>query len=375
MWYGDTGRYQRVDWLRLGSTVRLGRGTQLYYEPVAHANDADNRVVVTLWDTDDTDETEVDAVAHVVERGVVAVVYAGYGLLWAEASRVAVWQRASAPEDDDVRMIDDETTSKHCAPLSSLALTFDCAQGDLPATLTPFAHRVAAILPLLSSDTLETLALDRAVVLHDDLAVILSCLSRLRTLVLDRCVVESLAPLVDAYSRVPTWRRSRVAVLSLLGTRDVRLLVHAGAQRNHRYVPDEHDDDFDAPAWIFPLVDAFASGIARGVLCELHVDCNNMGTEADERAVIERLAHGVRTSALQLKRLHVVCNYHLQGTCAALLGPLLDIMLADPPRVRCAILSVLRAFRCVVPQVVFAVLTVAEGSGVRLVTWDTESNL
>jgi hypothetical protein len=347
-----------VDCLRLGSTVQLARGTRLHLEPMRVADDA--VVVVT------TDQQVVDAVAYLADYGgFVGVVYAGYGLVWAEAASVTTWQCL----DDDVAMAEENEEADTGVGLSTLSLCFD-GQHDFPRDRAPEAFRIAATVSLLACPTLHTLTIDRAVILRDDLARVLDSFPCLYALSLDRCVVESVAPLIDGYRR--TTRPLRVAVLSLLDVLDVRMRVRMVQEQllqreGHRVLLEE--GEAFAPEWITELVEALCNGIARGVLCELHVDCEAMASERDEQNVVGRLAHAVASGSLPLRRLHITCRCEVLGECGRLLGPLRDVVLRDPPRVRNAVLSVLRAFHCVLPEVTDTVLAMAEGCVVRTVTW------
>jgi hypothetical protein len=352
----------RVDCLRLGSTVQLRRGTRLYFEPFrANAQ----CVAVAVED----DNKELDLVTHVLDHGgFVGVVYAGYGLVWAMAATVVAWHRVDH-DDGDVVMADSHDSS-FPASLASLTLRFEGTFELLPPAVRPSALRVSAMLPLLAGATLEALTMDRAVVTEDDLALVVSTSPRLHRLSLDRCVVETLAPLVDAYQR----RRTCIAVLSLLGVSDFRFrdrLVNRPSLVEQRFLGTTY---MDAPAWMAPFVEALATGVAHGMLRELHVDIRAMPSTADERAVLERVAQAMAASSLALQRLHVTCRPGLEAACPAVFGLLRDAVLHDPPRVRRAILSVLRAWRCAYPEVANVVLAMAEGD-VRTITWDSNMNL
>jgi hypothetical protein len=91
----------------------------------------------------------------------------------------------------------------------------------------------------------------------------------------------------------------------------------------HRLVSDQLflDDELiagaehrTAPLWITSLVDALASGVARGVLQELYLDLQTMSSETIERAAIQRLV--VASVSLPLTRLHVTSRRQLQHACA-----------------------------------------------------------
>jgi hypothetical protein len=65
-------------------------------------------------------------------------------------------------------------------------------------------HHCIIIIPLLASDMLEAVAIERAVVTRGNLAFLVDSFPRPTSLSLDRCVFESLEPLVDAYRLVFT---------------------------------------------------------------------------------------------------------------------------------------------------------------------------
>jgi hypothetical protein len=365
---GDDDQVARlhVDCLRLGSTVRLLRGTRLYFEPFRDDTGVEAAIV-------DVEGEELDLVAHVFDYGgFVGVVYAGYGLVWAAAASVAAWHRLSDGNDGTV-MTDSNASSSELSDmaLASLTLRFEGTY-DLPPPPTPSALRVTATLAWLACATLETLALDRAVVTRDDLASIVDNLPRLASVSFDRCVVETLAPLVDAYTR----GRTRISSLSLLGVSDFRFrarLVNCPPFVEHGL--REFTGAKDAPAWIVSFVGTLARGIAHDVLRELYIDFRTMPSTADGRALLERVVYAVATSSLALQRLHVTCSWELEDACLMLLGPLRGAVLNDHPRVRCAILSVLRACCSALPEVAQTVLAMAEGDVVRMVTWDHETKL
>jgi hypothetical protein len=361
---GDAAKVAQlaVNYPRLGSTVRLARGTRLYFEPLRTAAEC------VAVDSNSGEEEEVDLVAHVFDHGgFVGVVYAGYGLVWATAASVVAWHRQV--HDGDVVMKGDDDR-----PIASLCLSFENSNVDrLTPNVEAMAHRVVWILPLLACPSLQSLTLEHTVVLHDDLVKIFSYFPRLETLVLDRCVVES----VDAFFE-PTRMAPGIKILSLLCVRDLRMrsrMIASGRLPHGSLSADPADGD--APQWLTPLVGALTRGTAHSLVAlrALYVDIKAMASESDESALIERLAQAVASSSLRLTRLHVTCRRSLQRTCAEQLGPLRDVVLMDPPRVRRAMLSVLRLFGCAGEDVARVVLGMAGGSVVRLITWDASTNL
>jgi hypothetical protein len=354
----------RVECLRFGSTARLARGTKLFLEPFR----VDDECVVVTTDSHPDDELEL--VAHAVDdhAGVfVGVVYAGYGLVWTTAASVVTWH--GIHDADDVAMVQDDHGE---GTLSALVLNFE-GQVGFPHARASDAYRVSATLPLLVGPTLRVLTVNHTMVLCRDLTHILECCRGLHSLSLDRCMIESVAPLVVAYENHTT----RVAVLSLLGVLDLFMhqqLVHAQSIPPEHYLELVRGEEPPVPMWTSAFVDALVNGVARGVLRELHVDVQQIATVDDECAVVARLANAVVSGALTLDRLHVSCQYEVEETSGVLLGPLDGVVLKDPRRERCATLSVLRTFGCAPCEIAGIVLAMADERIVRIVTWDSNDN-
>jgi hypothetical protein len=287
-----------VECLRLGSWVRLARGTRLYFEPF-RSDDA--CVAVALEGEEHKDEVEV--VAHVADYGgSVGVVYGGYGLVWASVACVIAWECT----DENVLVADMEETTLQVG-LTSLTLLFE-NPAPLPRELKSSALRVAAMLPLLlpRAPRLQTLVLDRCVVTRDDLTLLLYCFPHLETLNLDRCVVESLAPLVDAFTER---RLERLAALSLVGVRDLRFrarLVDRGVMLRSWITAEPKRGD--APVWLASfIVDALlSSGIAHDVLRKLYVDLRAMASE-ETRIPSMTMGTARRWPALYAPRATMAC--------------------------------------------------------------------
>jgi hypothetical protein len=135
-------------------------------------------------------EEELDVVAKVGHDGseFVGVICAGYGLVWATTESATAW-----------RLMEDVNTGNgNWCQVSSLALSFQSAYTRASKHIeSPLLHCVSSVLSLLTYETFESFAVDMAMVMREDLVLLLKCCRRLQLLTLDRSIVETLEPLVD----------------------------------------------------------------------------------------------------------------------------------------------------------------------------------